>query len=289
MEGTTFTAKVTGLTGAPPDLPLGMPCCFNASTIRPVPLLDKIRIVGEAGYGAIELWHDELDACLAGGATMADVRNALSDQGLIVPTTIYLADWFDAPPEEYPVVLEECKRRMAQAAELGAPYVIASPPAGEADHDLGSARYRELLEIGATMGVKPSMEFLGFVDQFNTIEDALDVVERCGHPDATIILDPYHVFRGGGEMESILKLKPEQVAISHFNDAPATPPREEQHDHNRVMPGEGHLDLARYCALLREIGYEGWLSLELFNETHWAEDPAEVARMGLEKLQQWWG
>ena len=134
------------MTGAAPDLSLGMPCCFNTSTIRPVPLLDKIRIVGEAGYGAIELWHDELDACLAGGAAMADVRNALSDQGLIVPTTIYLADWFDAPPEEYPVVLEECKRRMAQAAELGAPYVIASPPAGEADHDLGSARYRELLE-----------------------------------------------------------------------------------------------------------------------------------------------
>ena len=76
-----------------------MPCCLNASTIRPVPLLDKIRIAGEAGYGAIELWHDELNAWFAGGGTMADVRSALADQGLIVPTTIYLADWFDAAPE----------------------------------------------------------------------------------------------------------------------------------------------------------------------------------------------
>ena len=67
-----------------------------------------------------------------------------------------------------------------------------------------------------------------------------------------------------------------------------TPPREEQHDHNRVMPSEGHLDLVLYCALLGEIGYDGWFSLELFNEKHWAEDPAEVARLGLEKLRQWW-
>jgi len=262
--------------------------CLNASTIRPTPLLDKIRIVGEAGYGAIELWHDDLDAYIAKGGTLADVKSALADQGLVVPTTIYLAGWFDATPKAYPVALEGGKRRMGQAAELGAPYVIASPPVGAADYELGAVRYRELLEIGATMGVKPSMEFLGFVDQFTTIEDALDLMERSAHPDATTILDPFHVFRGGGDMESILKLKPGQVAISHFNDTPDTPPREEQHDHNRVMPGEGHLDLARYCALLREIGYDGWLSLELFNEQHWAEDPAEVARLGLEKLRQWW-
>jgi len=54
------------------------------------------------------------------------------------------------------------------------------------------------------------------------------------------------------------------------------------------MPSEGHLDLVLYCALLGEIGYDGWFSLELFNEKHWAEDPAEVARLGLEKLRQWW-
>ena len=261
--------------------------CLNASTIRPTPLLDKIRIAGEVGYGAIELWHDDLDAHIADGGALADVKSALADQGLVVPTTIYLAGWFDATLEAYPAVLEECKCRMGQAAELGAPYIIASPPAGEADYGLGVVRYRELLEIGATMGVKPSMEFLGFVDQFNSIEDALDVMERSAHPDATTILDPFHVYRGGGDMESILKLKPGQIAISHFNDTPDIPPREEQHDHNRVMPGEGHLDLARYCALLGEVGYDGWLSLELFNEKHWAEDPVEVACLGLEKLQQW--
>jgi sugar phosphate isomerase/epimerase len=52
-----------------------------------------------------------------------------------------------------------------------------------------------------------------------------------------------------------------------------------------VWPGEGHLDLRRYLTLLREIGYDGWISLELFRKDLWSRDPLEVARIGLEKMQ----
>ncbi|HTN03542.1 MAG TPA: TIM barrel protein, partial [Planctomycetaceae bacterium] len=71
----------------------------------------------------------------------------------------------------------------------------------------------------------------------------------------------------------------------HFNDAPAEPPRLEQHDHSRVLPGDGHLNLTQWLKNLRAIGYDGWLSLELFNEKLWARDPLEVAKLGLQKMQ----
>ena len=51
------------------------------------------------------------------------------------------------------------------------------------------------------------------------------------------------------------------------------------------MPGDGIFDLARYCQLLREVGYTKWLSLELFREDLWQQDPEEVARVGLEKMK----
>jgi sugar phosphate isomerase/epimerase len=86
-------------------------------------------------------------------------------------------------------------------------------------------------------------------------------------------------------MESIAKLRGDQVAVAHFNDPPARPRREQQRDENRVWPGEGHLDLRRYLGLLGEIGYRGWLSLELFREELWARDPLEVARIGMEKMR----
>jgi len=258
---------------------------LNASTIRPTPILNKIKIAGEVGYGAIELWHDDIDAYLAKGGSLKDIRQALADQNLELPTTIYLKGWFETTGEEHRTELEECKRRMHQAAELGAVHIIAGPPAGVADHDQGARNYRELLEIGRQIGVKPAMEFLGFVDDVNTIEDALEIVEKADDPDGTIVLDPFHIYRGGGSAEAIARLTAKQVAICHFNDAPTRPPRAEQHDHDRVYPGEGHLDLKRMLSLLRQIGYDGWLSLELFREDLWAKDPREVAKVGLEKMR----
>jgi 2-keto-myo-inositol isomerase len=258
---------------------------LNSSTIRPTPILEKIRIAGEVGYKAIELWHDDLDAHVARGGTLAEVRRAVADQGLAVPTTIYLKGWFETTGETHKEELVECQRRMEQAVQVGAIHIIAGPPAGFADHDQGAKNYHELLELGRKIGVRPAMEFLGFVEDLNTIEGALEVITKANHPDGTIVLDPFHIFRGGGSAAAIAQLKPEQIAICHFNDAPADTPRLQQHDKDRVYPGEGHLDLKGMLNLLRQVGYNRWLSLELFREDHWASDPKEVAKVGLEKMR----
>ena len=142
-----------------------------------------------------------------------------------------------------------------------------------------------MLNTGAKAGTLPAFEFLGFVEQFNTIESALEVLAFAAHPAGTTVLDPFHIFRSGGSMDSIGKLRGEQIAVAHFNDTPARPAREQQQDGDRVWPGEGHLDLHRYLNLLRGVGYDGWLSLELFREDLWKRDPLEVARVGLEKMR----
>ncbi|WP_339727355.1 sugar phosphate isomerase/epimerase family protein [uncultured Gimesia sp.] len=258
---------------------------LNASTIRTTPLLDKIRIAAEAGYEGIELWFDEIEAFLAEGGELETVSAAIQESGLAIPTMIMLRDWWSASPEEYPAVFNTCLDRIKLAAKLGAEFVICCPHFKKPDYDLGALRYRELLEAGIEAGAKPAVEFLGFVEAVTKIEDALQIVEKSGHPEATLVLDPFHVFRGGGSMESIAQLKPEQIAISHFNDAVNTIPRETQKDPDRVMPGDGHIDLAHYCQLLKQIGYHSWLSIELFREDLWQQDPLEVAKRGLERMQ----
>ena len=259
--------------------------CLNASTIRPTPILDKIRIAGEVGYSAIELWHDDIEAHIASGGTLADIKQGLRDAGLALPTTIYLAGWCDTTGAEHEAALEKIKPRLATSAELGSAHIISCPAMGTVDVALAARNYRELLNLGLSFGVKPAMEYLGFVEQLNTIESALEIMTLSQHPQATIILDPFHNFRGGGSFASISKLRGDQIAISHFNDTPATPPRLEQHDHSRVMPGEGHLDLKQWCRLLNQVGYRGYLSLELFREDLWSRDPREVAKLGLEKMR----
>lgn len=259
--------------------------CLNASTIMTTDIMTQIDIAEKTGFTAIELWFDHIDTFVnEGKGSVADIKKALDDNGLAVPTCIYLGDWFDTAGDAYAAALEEIKRRLEIAATVGAPYVIAGPPGGAACYDTGAIHYRELLELGDQFGVKPSMEFLGFVDQLNTIEDAIEIMDKCGRDDATTILDPFHIFRGGGDLESIAKLTAEQIAVSHFNDVPASPAREVQHDKDRVWPGDGIFDLQRYLELITETGYQGYLSLELFREDHWASDPYQVVAEGYEKM-----
>lgn len=259
--------------------------CLNSSTIKPAPILEKIAIAGETGYKAIELWHDDVDAHVAGGGTVAEIRHALDDRALQVPTTIMLKGWCEPGGEAHAAGMAECRRRLEQAAELGAIYAVAGPPHGVVGRELAGERYGELLDLGLSIGVRPAMEYLGFADDVDTIEDAMEIMDGSGHPEATIVLDPFHCWVGGGPMESISKLTSKRIAISHFNDAPAEPAPETQRDPDRVLPGDGAVDLKKYCNLLRTVGYNGWLSLELFNEELWSRDPREVARIGLEKMQ----
>jgi sugar phosphate isomerase/epimerase len=259
--------------------------CLNASTICTTPILRQIEVARTAGYEAIELWHDHIDLHLGSGGTLNEIRRAIDDNGLVVPTTIYLAGWFQPAGAEHSKALDEVRRRLEQSAVVGATFAIAGPPAGKADRELGARHYSELLEIGRTFGVRPAFEYLGFVEDINTIDDAIEIMQRCGHPDATIVVDPFHCWRGGGPIASLSKLNASQIAISHFNDAPARPDPSSQQDSDRVFPGDGAIDLAFYCDQLAAIGYNGFLSLELFRENLWAMDPLDVATLGLEKMR----
>ncbi len=261
--------------------------CLNTSTIRPAPLLEKIRVAGEAGYSAIEPWNDEVDEYLSRGGTMVELRSALSDANLKVVSMIALGGWVTAMGGDYPKVLDECRRRMEQAAELGSPYIVASPPDEVVDLEHAARRYADLLRLGRSVGVKPAMEFLGFVAGIKNMASAMAVADGSGDPDATVVADVFHMIRGGGTVDDLLMLEGRKLANFHVNDVPATPDPLTQTDSDRVMPGDGVADLPRVFANLRTIGYEGPISLELFNPSLWEADPLDVARRGLSRLRSY--
>jgi len=249
--------------------------------------MEKIRIAGQVGYRAIELWNDDLQAYQEQGGSLGDVREALEDYGLAVPTVIALHGWLGSEGEAHAQALEEAKRRMEQAVAVGAEFIVSSPPMDSCDLSCGGVDYRELLELGRAMGVRPAMEYLGFVQSVYTIEQAWQIVEDADHPDSSLIMDPFHILRGGGSIESIALVPADKVAIWHWNDAPSDKPFAEQTDADRVMPGDGIGPLQRIEELALAQGYEGFVSLELFNPALWEEDPEEVARIGLDKMQRY--
>jgi 2-keto-myo-inositol isomerase len=259
--------------------------CLNTSTIRHTPLLEKLWVASAAGYEAIEPWNAEVDEYMARGGTLAELKTALGDAGLKVVSMIALGDWITAEGDAYARVLDECRRRMDQAVALGSPYIVASPPDEVVDLAHAARRYAELLRLGREAGVKPSMEFLGFVAGINNVSSALTIADGSADPDATVVADVFHMIRGGGSVDDLLKIRGDRLSIFHINDLPATPDPLVQSDSDRVLPGDGIADLPRVIANLRTIGYSGPLSLELFNPTLWEADPLDVARRGLDRLR----
>jgi sugar phosphate isomerase/epimerase len=259
--------------------------CLNTSTIRPTPLLEKIRLAGEAGYSAIEPWNDEITAYLEQGGSLPELRRALADAGLRVLSVIALHGWITSDGAERTRVLDDCRRRMVQAADLGSPYIVASPPQQVVDLGRATERFAELLEIGQGIRVLPSMEFLGFVDGIKDVAGAWAIASRTGDPRATVVADVFHMLRGGGRFDDLLQIPGDRLANFHINDVPAQPDPLTQKDEDRVMVGDGIADLPRVIANLRTIGYRGPLSLELFNRDLWSQDPATVIRRGIERIR----
>jgi 2-keto-myo-inositol isomerase len=263
------------------------PLCLNTSTIRPASLLDKLAIAAESGYAAIELWNDDLTQFEQQGGSLDEIKRRAQDLGLAVPSVIALFGWMQSEGESKRKAFEEARRRMAQAATVGACRIVASPVPDNQSLDIGhaAARYRELLELGKHMGVSPAMEFLGFFRNVYQLEQAVAIARQADHPDASIVLDPFHLYRGGSGFGGLTALSDMKISICHFNDSPSTPSQFEQGDGDRVYPGDGILPLVRMLHDLTDIGYEGYLSVELFNPDYWQQDLRKVATTAREKTE----
>ena len=175
--------------------------------------------------------------------------------------------------------LEELKRDMERLAQLGCRR-IAAPPAG-ADNTPGmdlrkiAQRYRTILELGRQTHVVPQLEIWGGSKAMHTVSEAAFVAIEADHPDASILLDLFHLYKGGSGFNSLRMLNGGALGIFHMNDYPAQPPRETVTDADRVYPGDGVAPLDTVLSNLYYIGFRGPLSLELFNRRYWQEhDPS---------------
>lgn len=264
--------------------------CFNTSTIRGqrLPLAKVIDITAKSGWDGIEPWLDEITHHLQGGGKLADLKKQIADAGLAVPSAIGFAEWVVDDPERRKKGMEQAKRDMDLVAQIGGTR-LAAPPSGAKDVsiDLHAAaeRYHALCELGRQMGVVPQVEVWGFSQTFKRLGEAVFVAVESGHPDACVLADPYHVYKGGSSIESVELLSAHCLQHFHMNDYPADPPRETILDEHRVYPGDGVAPLPQLFRTLRDIGYTGMLSLELFSKALYKQDPLEVAKTGLAKTK----
>jgi sugar phosphate isomerase/epimerase len=265
--------------------------CFNTSTIRgqKLPLVDVVDIAAKAGYDALEPWIGEIEAHVQQGGSLADLRKRINDHGMMVESAIGFAEWIVDDDSRRAKGLERARHDMDLVQQIGGKR-IAAPPAGATDIDESdylkvAERYRALLTVGEHIGVVPQVEVWGFSKTLPRLGQAVMVAIESGHRHACVLPDVYHLYKGGSDFAGLNLLSGTAVHVFHINDYPANPPRESIADRDRVYPGDGVAPLSEVLRTLRDTGFDGYLSIELFNETYWKQDPLEVARTALKKMQ----
>jgi len=255
-----------------------------------LPLERQVDVAAQAGFRSIEPWLRDMTAYVEAGKSLADLKRRIDDLGLAVEDAIGFAPWIVDDDAQRRAGLEELKRDMERVARLGGRR-IAAPPAGAyttSGMDLRkiAARYRTVLELGRQTGVVGQLEIWGGSKTMHSVSEAAFVAIEADHPDASILLDLFHLYKGGSGFSSLRMLSGAALGIFHMNDYPAQPPRETVTDADRVFPGDGVAPLDTVLRNLREIGFRGALSLELFNRRYWQQqEPLALARTGLEKLR----
>ncbi len=265
--------------------------CLNMSTINggEVPIRDQIKIAASAGYDAVELWLRDVDKFVGQGGDLKALAKEIADLGLGVDSAIAFGKWIVDDENERKAGLEQAKKDMDAIRILGGRR-IAAPPVGATDKpglNLAAAgeRYRALLEIGRAAEVTPQVELWGFSANLATLAEVLYVAAAANHPDACVLLDVYHLYKGGSDFTNLDLVPGLKMHCLHMNDYPAQPPRPMIADKDRVYPGDGVAPIPSILATLARGGFSGTLSLELFNREYWRQPPELVAKTGLEKMK----
>lgn len=247
---------------------------LNTSTIRAYNLTveEQIDLVAEAGFDGIELWVNDVNNYINQGGTYEILSEKLKAKNMVLENMIGFSQWASDNENNRNQAKERLENDMLMAAKLGSKY-IAAPVQGLQSFDMAkldeyAQRYLEILEISDRTGVVPIMELWG-QGPLSKVGDGANIVITTGHPKATMLLDFFHLYRGGNSWETLDYINCSKLPVIHINDYPDTPPREQLRDSDRIFPGDGICPFNEIIPKLYKAGFRGGFSVELFNQNYW--------------------
>jgi sugar phosphate isomerase/epimerase len=272
---------------AKPESRESMFVSLNPSLTRAMPWQEFAQLAARLGYGGVDVM---LDSTMKDGA--AATRKLLSSLNLR-PGAINLPVRFGGEEAQYADDLKRLDAAATFAAEVDCPRMVAVLPPASATP---KPEYRKVIRDRvatiaralARSDVRLGLEFLGPM-YFHTrqphefiwrMDEALAFAKDCG-PNVGLLLDAWHWHHAGATAADILAAGRERIVHIHVSDARKQAP-EEVRDNQRLMPGEGVIDLTAFFGALKQIGYADAVSPEPIGRVPPEMSPEDGARLGLE-------
>lgn len=269
---------------------------LNPSIVGGMSLEDFFKLAGELGYGGADL-NLPAAAQKAQRESVDAVKELFKSTG-VRPAAFGLPVDFRGDEQKYQAGLEALPKLCELAVALDCPRTVTWIMSGsdeltyEQNMMFHVKRLKPVNDVLREHGIRFGLEFVGPLHiragrkhQFiYTIAGALELGDRIGEGTG-LLLDSFHWFTTEATVEDILKVPVERIVHVHVNDAPDKPVAE-QMDNQRLLPGEGVIDLKGFLGALKQLGYKDFLSVEVLGPRPKEFEPREAARRSLEGLNR---
>jgi sugar phosphate isomerase/epimerase len=261
---------------------------LNSSLTRQMAWPEFVRLAGKLGYGGVDV---NLGAARKAGG---DATRALLAEAKVRPGITNLPLQFAAPDDAaFQEGLKQLDESARFAADIGCARMMAvlspsSPVPKDERRKFLEDRLTAVAEVLQRSTIRLGLEFLGPLmfrtrgpHQFIwTLPETVALAQECG-PNIGATLDAWHWHHSGGTTAEILAAGKSRIVHIHVSDAKPQPP-EDVRDNQRLMPGEGIIDLGGFFQALQKIGYEDAVSPEPLGRVGADMTPEDGARLGLE-------
>jgi sugar phosphate isomerase/epimerase/4-hydroxyphenylpyruvate dioxygenase-like putative hemolysin len=248
-------------------------------------LEDKLAAAAAARFNGIELFAGDL---IASPWSPGRVRQECARRGLSIDLYQPFRDCEAVPPDIFAANLRRAERTFDVLELLGAgTMLVCSSVSADAvdDDDLAAEQLHVLASRAELRGIRIAYEALAWGRFVNTYAHAWRIVRRAGHPALGLCLDSFHVLSRGDDPAGIRVVPGSKVFYLQLADAPRlNMDVVEWSRHHRLFPGLGSFDLAGFVGNVLGTGYDGPLSLEVFNDVYRQADPRHAAIDGMRAL-----
>jgi 4-hydroxyphenylpyruvate dioxygenase len=246
---------------------------------------EKLAAIAAAGFDGVEIFETDF---LAFDGTPAEVGRMVRDHGLEITLFQPFRDFEGMPEPQRGKAFDRAERKFDVMGELGTDLMLVCSnvsPLALGGIDRAAADFAELGERAVKRGLRVGYEALAWGRHINDHRDAWEIVRRADHPSVGLILDSFHTLARKIDVETIRAIPGDRIFIVQLADAPLI-----DMDllywsrHFRNMPGEGDLPVVDFMRAVAATGYDGPLSLEIFNDQFRGGSPRSIAVDGRRSL-----
>lgn len=246
---------------------------------------EKMAAIAAAGFDGIEIFENDF---LAFDGSPRDAGQLVRDHGLEITLFQPFRDFEGMPEPQRARTFDRAERKFDLMGELGADLVLICSnvsPLSLGGIDRAAADFAELGERAAKRGIRVGYEALAWGRHINDHRDAWEIVRRADHPNIGLIVDSFHTLARELDPNSIRSIPGDKIFFVQLADAPAID-MDLFHwsRHYRCMPGEGDLDVTKFMSAVAATGYDGYVSLEIFNDQFRGGSPKTISIDGHRSL-----